>query len=129
MRAFLLVGLGRACNPYDYNPESHYDRPMAFMVDTNFIDFGKASPPYVPPIPYGTINLYPNPAIDNVTLQITDTKGIYNIYNSCGKLISSGILQASTDIAIHNLAQGIYIIHIKTPQGNNIGSVKFVKRD
>jgi hypothetical protein len=57
--ALLLAGYSRACNPYDLNPESRYNRPTAFVVDSNFIDYGKAQPP---PIKYNAIKAFPNPA-------------------------------------------------------------------
>ncbi|MCX6186338.1 MAG: T9SS type A sorting domain-containing protein [Bacteroidetes bacterium] len=127
--AILLTGNCKACNPYDDNSNSRYDRPTAIMIDSNFKDYGKAQAPIVPPVPYDKVNLFPNPSSENITLQITAIQGIYDIYNSCGKLIKSGSMQTSTNINIANLSQGMYIINIKTPQGDNIGSVKFMKKE
>ena len=121
----LLAGYSNACNPYDYNPNSHYNRPTAFVVDTNFLDYGKALPP---PIKYNVIKAFPNPALESITLQITETAAEYSIYNSMGMFISSGNMQSSAEISLINMASGMYIIQLKTPQGNHIGNVKFLKK-
>ncbi|MCX6185561.1 MAG: T9SS type A sorting domain-containing protein, partial [Bacteroidetes bacterium] len=123
---FLLAGKGRACNPYDDNPESHYDRPTAFMIDTNFIDYGMAQPA---PVKYNAIKAFPNPATESITLQITNTEAEYTVNNSVGMFVSSGKMQSSTEIPLANISSGIYFIHIKSLLGDNIGSVKFVKKE
>jgi hypothetical protein len=125
-KEFLLAGKGRACNPYDYDPNSHYDRPTAFVVDTNFLDYGKALPP---PIKYNVIKAFPNPALESITLQITETAAEYAIYNSMGMFVSAGSMASSVDISLLNMASGMYFIRLKSPQGNYIGNVKFLKKD
>jgi hypothetical protein len=95
------------------------------VVDTNFIDYGKAQPP---PIKYNAIKAFPNPALESITLQITETAAEYAIYNSMGMFVSAGSMASSADISLLNMASGMYIVQLKTPQGNYIGNVKFLKK-
>ncbi len=74
------------------------------------------------------INAFPNPATESITLQITNTEAEYTVYNSEGIFVSSGKMQSSTEISLANISSGIYFIHIKSLQGDNIGSMKFVKK-
>ncbi|MEI6881515.1 MAG: T9SS type A sorting domain-containing protein, partial [Bacteroidota bacterium] len=127
-RALLLAGYSRACNPYDFNHESRYNRPTAFVVDSNFTDYGKAKPPYEAPKPFAVIKAFPNPALESITLQVTETAAEYAFYNSMGMFVSSGSMASSADISLLNMASGMYIIQLKTPQGNYIGNVKFLKK-
>ncbi len=126
--AFLVAGKCRACNPYDFNPNVRYDRPTAIMVDSNFKDYGKAQPPFEAPKPFAAIKAFPNPALESITLQITETAAEYSIYNSMGMFISAGSMATSADISLTNIASGMYIIQLKSPQGNYIGNVKFLKK-
>jgi hypothetical protein len=125
---FILAGACKGCNPYDDNSNNRYQRPTAFLVDTNFIDNGKALPPIEPPKPFAAIKAFPNPALESITLQITETSAEYSIYNSMGMFISSGSMASSADISLLNMASGMYFIQLKTPQGNYIGNVKFLKK-
>lgn len=125
---FILAGTCKGCNPYDDNSNNRYQRPTAFLVDTNFVDNGKAQPPYEPPKPFAAIKAFPNPATESITLQITETEAEYTVYNSVGMFVSSGKMQSSTEIPLANISSGIYFIHIKSLQGDNIGSMKFVKK-
>ena len=126
--ALLVTGGCKGCNPYDDNTDGRYERPTAIMIDSNFRDFGKAQPPYEAPKPFAAIKAFPNPALESITLQITETAAEYSIYNSMGMFISSGSMPSSTDISLLNMASGMYIIQLKSPQGNHIGSVKFLKK-
>ena len=123
--AILITGNCNACNPYDDNSNSRYDRPTAIIVDSNFRDYGKAQ---APPIIYDAIKAFPNPALESIILQITETEAVYSIYNSMGMFVSLGSMASSVDISLLNMASGMYIIQLKSPQGNHIGSVKFVKK-
>ena len=127
-KGLLVAGTCRQCNPYDDNSNSPYDRPTAIMIDSNFKDFGKAQAPYEAPKPFAAIKAFPNPALENISLQITESAAEYSIYNSMGMFISAGSMASSTDISLLNMSAGMYIIQLKSPQGNHIGSVKFLKK-
>ena len=127
-KGLLVAGTCRQCNPYDDNSNSPYDRPTAIMIDSNFRDFGKAQPPYEAPKPFVAIKAFPNPALESITLQITETSAEYAIYNSMGMFVSAGNMPSSADISLLNMASGMYIIQLKSPQGNYIGYVKFLKK-
>jgi hypothetical protein len=126
--ALLVTGGCKGCNPYDDNTDGRYERPTAIMIDSNFKDFGKAQPPYESPKPFAIIKAFPNPALESITLQITETAAEYTIYNSMGMFVSAGSMASSTDISLLNMASGMYIIQLKSPQGNYIGNVKFLKK-
>jgi len=63
-------------------------------------------------------NLYPNPALDIVTLNIDNTNNedlALNIYNIMGVLVKSEMLkQSQRQINIRDLSNGIYMITIKS---------------
>jgi hypothetical protein len=126
--ALLVTGGCNGCNPYDDNTDGKYERPTAIMIDSNFKDFGKAQPPIEAPKPFAAIKAFPNPALESITLQITETSAEYAIYNSMGMFVSSGSMASSADISLLNMASGMYFIQLKTPQGNYIGNVKFLKK-
>jgi len=126
--ALLVTGGCKGCNPFDDNTDGKYERPTAIMIDSNFKDFGKAQPPIEAPKPFAAIKAFPNPALESITLQITETEAVYSIYNSMGMFVSAGSMQSSTDISLLNMASGMYIIQLKSPQGNYIGNVKFLKK-
>jgi len=123
--AFLMTGKCKDCNANDFILDNYYYRLTAFMIDTNFIDFGKLQ---TPSISYNAIKAFPNPALESITLQITETEAAYSIYNSLGMFVSSGSMASSADISLLNMASGMYIIQLKSPQGINIGNVKFLKK-
>ena len=65
------------------------------------------------------ISIYPNPAIDIVTLNTdkSNTDLTLNIYNVVGKLISSEKLrQNQRQINVGDLSNGIYVIEIKSKE-------------
>jgi hypothetical protein len=126
--AIIVTGGCRQCNPFDDNSNYRYDRPTAIMIDSNFKDFGKAQPPIEPPKPFAAIRAFPNPALESITLQITETEAAYSIYNSMGMFVSAGSMASSADISLLNMASGMYIVQLKSPQGNYIGNVKFLKK-
>ena len=79
-------------------------------------------------LPHKTdVRLFPNPAIESITLQITETEAEYTIYSSMGMFVSAGSMASSADISLLNMASGMYIIQLKSPQGSYIGNVKFLK--
>ena len=76
-----------------------------------------------------TLNLYPNPATDNITINYTTTSKNYtiNIYNAMGSLVKtiSSKNTAVNTINIGELSSGIYLLNIT--DGNNVSTKRFVK--
>ena len=72
------------------------------------------------------ITLYPNPTKDilNFTLSETNTAYEYEISNMLGEKVSYGDLN-SNSISIINLANGVYIVKIRTNEG--VLTEKFIK--
>jgi len=78
-------------------------------------------------------NLYPNPAYNEITIQISlkdneETK--YVVYNSLGKIefeMDLGVISGlnNYDLNISKLKQGIYLVRLFT--GNNVSSKTFIK--
>ena len=73
------------------------------------------------------MELYPNPAVDYVTVTVKNNSGnrTYNIYNLFGKNVKKGKLSLSNEIAISDLATGVYIISVR--DGEEEYRLKFVK--
>jgi hypothetical protein len=78
--------------------------------------------------PNFTINLFPNPAGDqlNVSMEGVNKKTEIKVYNLMGKLVmqqESG--NALTQLNISKLSAGFYLVHVN--DGNETRSAKFVK--
>jgi hypothetical protein len=76
------------------------------------------------------INIYPNPANDNITVENTSLNNnkdeMISIYNIQGQLLlQQPMVQAKTNIDIVSLVKGMYYIKVKTVKG--IAVKKFVK--
>lgn len=73
---------------------------------------------------YETLNVYPNPASNNLFFNLNESEFVINIFDSFGKLI----LQSSNKemINIQNLPTGLYHLTINTKQGKSYRS-KFIK--
>ena len=70
-----------------------------------------------------SINIFPNPAIDNVTIQLKSKIDFVKIYSLDGNLKISSI---EKKINLNNLNSGIYILKIKS--GNSFYVKKMVKK-
>lgn len=71
------------------------------------------------------INLYPNPASNNISLQISITHPWqYAIYNIQGQLIINGMLTENT-ISVSELTSGMYILEVRDNESVYRG--KFIK--
>lgn len=73
------------------------------------------------------INIYPNPAIDNINVTITIPSYIF-IYNNLGELVYNN--QAENEllqIDLSNFQTGIYIVKIKNNLESNIQKISVVK--
>jgi hypothetical protein len=69
------------------------------------------------------IKIYPNPASDNITINLTGLKNLsglcLNIYNIQGQLLLQQTLnQNNTEIDISQLEQGVYVAKIKLDDGS-----------
>jgi len=71
------------------------------------------------------INIYPNPATDNITIETAEKASIeiLNIAGQIIKTINTAVKQTSIDVS--DLASGVYIIKAKTEKG--VAVRKFVK--
>jgi murein DD-endopeptidase MepM/ murein hydrolase activator NlpD len=68
------------------------------------------------------LNVYPNPAINKVTLQSSVEIGLVTIYNSLGESVyKSKINNQNSEIDVADLARGIYILYA---QGKHVRLVK-----
>jgi len=80
--------------------------------------------------PNGNLTVYPNPAKSMITVNLI-TNIVANsadIYNTSGTLIKHETISSNTfteDVSSYKL--GIYIIQLKTPNGDIVGQSKFVK--
>jgi len=75
-----------------------------------------------------TVLIYPNPATDDITVEIPDFSrdAAISIYNIQGKLImQQQMSQVRSNVDISGLSQGLYMIKLITPEG--IVTKKFIK--
>ena len=68
-------------------------------------------------------NLYPNPATDEITIQLPfEKKSKYQIINLVGEIIQEGDMTNSKTISVETISSGIYFIRITNE--NNFSSIK-----
>lgn len=73
--------------------------------------------------------LYPNPAVDRIVLTgNSQVSQYYEIYNSSGQLVKSGILDASGAVDIAGFTEGIYLVRTCGEAGKEPVVHRFVKR-
>ncbi|MFB6343056.1 T9SS type A sorting domain-containing protein [Saccharicrinis sp. FJH62] len=73
------------------------------------------------------LNFYPNPAHDEIQLNLKGDSGLLSIYNLSGKRLSQNAYFGSNpNIDISNLTKGVYIIEIV--QDGKLVRSKFVKK-
>ena len=68
------------------------------------------------------LSVYPNPAKDKITVEITKLTGseLISIYNSQGQIvIQKPVQQLKTEIGISNLSKGIYFVKLGNKEGLN----------
>ncbi len=66
--------------------------------------------------------LFPNPASNNLTVQTADKIETISIYNTLGALVQ---IETNNEFSVAQLPTGIYIIEIKTVNGNS--TARFIK--
>ncbi|WP_259068193.1 T9SS type A sorting domain-containing protein [Mucilaginibacter sp. X4EP1] len=88
---------------------------------------------YSPSTGNGSLSVYPNPAKELISINLSTTSSVTssykaNIYNSSGKLMTqTSVTGASWTEDVTQYSPGTYIIQIKDNNGNLIGNSKFVK--
>lgn len=74
--------------------------------------------------------MFPNPAIDNVTIQLPNgtENASLEFYDYLGRLsLSKKVSSANNSININNLSNGVYLLRVVT--ANKIGAQKFIKNN
>ena len=72
------------------------------------------------------INIYPNPATENLTIEGINSYTNYRIVDMKGSILQKGSISKSPEvISLEGLNPGTYILVLKT--GTNVSSIKFVK--
>ena len=82
-----------------------------------------------PSVEQGNIRVYPNPANDQVNVDLGEAiDGTIKIYSSTGELVRSRTLnrqQRFNQIAVRDLPAGLYVINVTTKKG--VKSISFTK--
>jgi hypothetical protein len=71
-------------------------------------------------LPELTWSIHPNPATDKVTLHIpslNNKKVSYTLYDMQGKALLNGTAGSNSDIDVHSLAAGMYMLHLQSNEG------------
>jgi len=78
-----------------------------------------------------SLKAFPNPTLDNLTLQISDynnEKLLYKLYDMQGKLLNNGqILTQQTKIEMTSLPTATYFINVVNQQNKKIKTFKIIK--
>jgi PhoPQ-activated pathogenicity-related protein len=71
-----------------------------------------------------TIKMYPNPAHDEVTVEIHDlTEAYLELFNLNGQLLKKQMLTNDTKINIAELTKGVYIFKVTANEGTAVQKV------
>lgn len=71
------------------------------------------------------ISIYPNPTNGLITIENEDISS-FNLFNSLGKMIKTGVLNGTTTLDLNNFENGLSIIQMIDNQGNTT-SKKVIK--
>ena len=78
-----------------------------------------------------SLSVFPNPTVDNLTLQILDYKNeklSYHLFDMQGKLLNNGQVTAQqTHINTSSLPSATYFINVVTPENKKVQSFKIIK--
>ena len=79
---------------------------------------------------FSSIQLYPNPTIDYLTIETDETNLTYALSNSIGQIVQNGeISQKSQNIDVSSIADGIYFITLTSKTQSNQSQVfKLIKQ-
>ena len=78
-----------------------------------------------------SLKAFPNPTLDNLTLQISDynnEKLSYQLYDIQGRLLNNGQIEAQqTNIEMTSLPTAIYFINVVNQENQKVQSFKIIK--
>ncbi len=77
------------------------------------------------------IGIFPNPVNDNLILFVKNIQNKnceYKILDMKGRRIQSGKLNGESQIRLHNLEAGVYIVYISDKNGNTEYAARFIKK-
>jgi Flp pilus assembly protein protease CpaA len=72
-----------------------------------------------------TINIYPNPARDNITVVLPENvhQAVFTLYDMQGKMLIKKDINNQDAIQVSNLAAGVYIYNVRTEKHNYTGKL------
>tara|TARA_B100000780_G_scaffold223758_1_gene162911 strand:+ start:284 stop:766 length:483 start_codon:yes stop_codon:yes gene_type:complete len=78
-----------------------------------------------------SLSVFPNPTVDNLTLQISDYNNeqlSYQLYDMQGRLLNTGNVTADqTEINTSSLAAATYFLNVVTQKNRKVQSFKIIK--
>ena len=74
-----------------------------------------------------TVNVYPNPTTDIVTIETDENLFNYSVYDINGREIQTGIFSSTNQINLQSASNGVYFVKVSTTQGSS-ATVKVVKQ-
>ena len=74
-----------------------------------------------------TVNVYPNPTTDIVTIETDENLFNYSVYDINGREIQTGIFGSTNQINLQSASKGVYFLKVSTTQGSS-ATVKVVKQ-
>ncbi len=74
-----------------------------------------------------TVNVYPNPTTDIVTIETDENLFNYSVYDINGLEIQTGIFGSTNQINLQSASNGVYFVKVSTTQGSS-ATVKVVKQ-
>lgn len=73
------------------------------------------------------VNVYPNPAVNNVNFEVPNAEGTVTITSITGQTVASQAIENNVEkVSTHNLKSGVYIYSIRDNAGNVIKTNKLV---
>jgi hypothetical protein len=75
------------------------------------------------------MNIYPNPVTNNIHIVLPENvyQAVFTLYDMQGRMLIRREVGNEEDLPVNNLADGIYIYHLRTEKDNRTGKVS-VKR-
>ena len=74
-----------------------------------------------------TVNVYPNPTTDIVTIETDENLFNYSVYDINGREIQTGIFGSTKQINLQSASNAVYFVKVSTTQGSS-ATVKVVKQ-
>lgn len=132
-RASFEVTPGMHTFKWEYVKDSYYssgsDMAMIDNIDLPMV----ASSTGIDDVANGTMMVYPNPATQNTQLildeQFAGIGAQYQLFDLSGRLLQQAeIVTTTTNIALKNYADGIYVLKVLDASGNMVQRFKIVKQ-